>query len=681
MKVKNYLKKGLRAARSFYNLIGKSLFLSALILTGILAPLQAQEETYTMPSWWFGAAVGANINFYEGSTQQLNSDLTVLTAFHEGAGVGLFLAPLVEFHRPESRWGFMLQAGYDNRKGAFDAITTPCNCPADLSANLSYITVEPSLRLAPFKSNFYLFVGPRVAFNMESSFNYQLGVNAATPEQLANPEVDGDFDNVRKTVLSMQIGAGYDIPLSSEKKKKKMVLSPFVSFHPYFGQDPRSVETWNVTTLRAGIAFKFGRGKANTPDEAIYDTSRVVIVKAAEVEFFINSPKNIPTERRVRETFPLRNYVFFDLGSTEIPDRYVLLTVDQVKDFKEDQLEVFKPKRLSGRSDREMTVYYNVLNILGDRMVKNPSTTIKLVGSADNNPGEGKIMAASVKLYLVSVFGIDAKRITVVGKSKPVIPSRTTNSTENLDLILAGERRVTIESSSPVLLMEFQSGKNIPLKPIEYTTTQEAPIDSYVIFNTVGAINAYKSWSLELKDAQGIILYYGPFYREHVSMPGKAILGEMPENDYMVTMVAVAKNGDTIRKQAPMHLVLWTAPKREEGMRYSIIYEINSSKSIKIYKKYLVEVVIPKIPIGAKVVLSGYTDVIGEADYNESLSLARANDAKAILQEGLMKAGRNDVIFEVYGFGEDLNFAPFGNQYPEERFYNRSVIIDIIPFE
>ncbi len=678
MKYKSLLEVGSRIARFPYRKSFKSLGVFALLLTGSMAPLQAQEETFTKPSWWFGAAVGGNINFYEGSTQQLNSDLTLLKAFDEGAGVGLFLAPLVEFHRPESRWGFMLQAGYDNRKGAFDEVTTPCNCPADLSANQSYITVEPSLRLAPFKSNFYLFVGPRVAFNLESSFNYQLGVNAGNPEQLTSPEIKGDFDNVRKTVLSMQIGAGYDIPLSSQNKRTQMVLSPFVSFHPYFGQDPRTVETWNVTTLRAGVAFKFGRGKVNTPEET---DNGVLVVKAAEVEFFINSPKNIPTERRVRETFPLRNYIFFDLGSTNIPDRYVLLTVDQVKDFKEDQLEVFKPKRLSGRSDREMTVYYNVLNILGDRMSKNPSTKIKLVGSADNNPAEGKIMAASVKLYLVSVFGIDAKRITIEGRSKPKIPSRTTNSTDNLDLILAGERRVSIESSSPILLMEFQSGKNIPLKPVEYGSVQQAPIDSYVTFNAVGAISSYKSWSLEVKDAQGIISYYGPFYREHVSMPGKAILGTMPVNDYMVTMVGIAKNGDTIRKQAPMHLVLWTAPKPEEGMRYSIIYEINSAKSIRIYKKYLTEIVIPKIPIGAKVILSGYTDIIGEADYNETLSLARANDAKTILQEGLMKAGRNDVVFEVYGFGEDLNYAPFGNEYPEERFYNRSVIIDIIPFE
>jgi hypothetical protein len=60
----------------------------------------------------------------------------------------------------------MLQAGYDSRKGDFDQVITACDCPADLSTNLSYITVEPSLRFAPFKSNFYLYGGPRLAFNL-----------------------------------------------------------------------------------------------------------------------------------------------------------------------------------------------------------------------------------------------------------------------------------------------------------------------------------------------------------------------------------------------------------------------------------------------------------------------------------------------------------------------------------
>jgi len=174
MKAKTNFKKGSRRAWSPYSLPIKSLILSALILTGIQATLQAQVDQFMKPSWWFGVAAGANFNFYRGSTQELNSDLTVPAAFHDGNGIGLYLAPLLEFHRPDSRWGIMLQAGYDSRKGSFKEVVTPL-VTARLSTDLSYITVEPSLRLAPFKSNFYLYGGPRFAFNLGKSFTYKLG--------------------------------------------------------------------------------------------------------------------------------------------------------------------------------------------------------------------------------------------------------------------------------------------------------------------------------------------------------------------------------------------------------------------------------------------------------------------------------------------------------------------------
>jgi outer membrane protein OmpA-like peptidoglycan-associated protein len=62
-----------------------------------------------------------------------------------------------------------------------------------------------------------------------------------------------------------------------------------------------------------------------------------------------------------------------------------------------------------------------------------------------------------------------------------------------------------------------------------------------------------------------------------------------------------------------------------------------------------------------------------------TLSLDRANEVRGIIESALSKAGRTDVKFEAYGFGEDQNLAPFENKFPEERFYNRTVIIDIIP--
>src|SRR5690606_12573230 len=110
---------------------------------------------------------------YNGSTQRLTDNFMIPATFNKGLGVGLFLGPLIEYHAPETRWGFMFQAGYDNRKGKYDQILTPCNCPADLTTKINYITVEPNLRFAPFKGNFYLFAGPRFAFLYNNSFTYK----------------------------------------------------------------------------------------------------------------------------------------------------------------------------------------------------------------------------------------------------------------------------------------------------------------------------------------------------------------------------------------------------------------------------------------------------------------------------------------------------------------------------
>jgi len=144
-------------------------------------------------------------------------------------------------------------------------------------------------------------------------------------------------------------------------------------------------------------------------------------------------------------------------------------------------------------------------------------------------------------------------------------------------------------------------------------------------------------------------------------------------------MIGKTKSGQTVKKEATTHLVLWTPPKDEEVMRFSIIYEFNRSKAVSMYEKYLTDVVTPKIPQGGTVIIHGHTDIIGGEDYNQNLSLARANDVRSIIENSLSKAGRSDVKFEVYGFGEDQKQSPFDNKFPEERFYNRTVILDIVP--
>jgi outer membrane protein OmpA-like peptidoglycan-associated protein len=312
-------------------------------------------------------------------------------------------------------------------------------------------------------------------------------------------------------------------------------------------------------------------------------------------------------------------------------------------------------------------------------MSKNPLSNVKLIGASENNPQEGKIMAEAVKKYLVDVFAIAPNRISVEGRDKPKIPSEQPGGTMELEVLRQDDRRVSIESASAELLMEFQSGEAAPLKPVVINAIQEAPLDSYVIIDVKGADKAFSSWKLNITDNDGAVQHFGPYDQEQISIPGKTILGKKTEGNYKFDMIGTTKSGKTVQKETRKQLVLWTPPTDEQGMRYSVIYEFNDSKSIKIYEKYLAEVVAPKIPQNATVIVHGHTDAIGDPVNNKSLSLARANDVKGILEAELARKGRSDVKFDVFGFGEDSNAAPFGNKLPEERFYNRTVIIDIIP--
>jgi len=633
---------------------------TALLLVSVPVALNAQGIVRPLPTWWFGVAGGANFNWYNGTAQILNDSLTTSNPFHRGSGVGPYLALGLEY-RPSPVWGGMLYVGYDDRHGEWDDIVMPCGQPGSLSTTLTYISIEPSLRIAPFSSPFYLFLGPRLGINMAKTFTFDV-------DSVFHAE--DEWSDMRSTVISGQVGMGYDIPLSSEHDPTQVVLSPFVSFHPYFGQDPRTVENWAVTTLRAGVILKVGHA-------AVAEAVRAPVAER-DVEFSVRAPKAVPVKRRVRETFPLRNYVFFEAGAAEIPNRYVALTKTQAASFKEEQLQEVQPISMTGRSLRQMTVYDNILNIIGDRMKRSPGTTISLSGASEKGSEHGKARAETIKRYLVDVFGIEGSRITTEGRDKPRIPSEQPGGTKELDLLRAGDRRVDIESNSPEMLIQVGGGPHYMLKPVQVVAVVEDPLDSHVLFNVVGAKEELTTWSLEITDEQGKIQRFGPYTRERETIPGNTILGGRFQGDYKVVMVGQTKGGKVVRKESSVRLVRRDEPIKE-AVRFSILFDFDQSKTVATYEKFLTDMVTPLIPDNSTVVIHGHTDIIGEEEYNYNLSHERAQDAQSIIERAVSKSGKRGITYETLWFGEDLQYAPFDNNLPEERFYNRSVIIDIVP--
>jgi outer membrane protein OmpA-like peptidoglycan-associated protein len=183
---------------------------------------------------------------------------------------------------------------------------------------------------------------------------------------------------------------------------------------------------------------------------------------------------------------------------------------------------------------------------------------------------------------------------------------------------------------------------------------------------------------LEVSDEQGTLQRFGPFTRDQESIPGKSILGNRAQGDYKVVMLGQTKGGKFVRKESSVHLVRRDEPIKE-AVRFSILFDFDQSKTIASYEKFLTDIVTPLIPDSGTVVIHGHTDIIGEEEYNDNLSHERAQDAQSIIERAVSNSGKRGVTFETLWFGEDLQYAPFDNYFPEERFYNRTVIIDIVP--
>ncbi len=220
--------------------------------------LQAQTLQRVKPVWWLGQSGAVNYNTFRGTTQKLNNKFSTPTAFHQGDGFRPYASLLAEY-RPGRTFGGMLNVAYDNRGGEFDEVKAPCDCPANLKTNLSYVTIEPSLRIKPFSIPFYVFAGPVISFNVTNKFTYT---------QDKQDERRADLSDIKKPVFSGQVGAGFDIPVSAKSNATQFTLSPFASFQSDLGRNPRKIESWSIYTVRAGIALKFGTGKIAAPQVA-----------------------------------------------------------------------------------------------------------------------------------------------------------------------------------------------------------------------------------------------------------------------------------------------------------------------------------------------------------------------------------------------------------------------------
>ncbi len=655
--------------------IGLALFAFQLLPASLSAqqtpePIPAATPLQTIrPKWYFGQSIGLNLNTIQGNAQDLNEYTFIPTAFSSGEGKKPYASIFIEY-RAFKKIGFLLNAAYDNRGGKFKEVLAPCDCPENLTTNLGYAVLEPSIKLIPFKNNLYVFGGPTFQFNINKAFKYT---------QLYQTDINDDFGQIKSNSIGAQIGLGYDFFLSSKSNLTQIVLSPFASYQMKFGPTTRPNETWDIQTIRVGLALKIGATKKIVEKTALNETAAVPNLGISDVKFTIKAPKFITQLRRVQEVLPLRNSIFFNMGSAEIPGRYKQLSESAAQRFSEVQVVQDAPDDLGeGRSARQMAVYHQILNITGDRLRLNPKSTIYLVGSSENNPAEGKRMAAAVKNYIVTKFHIDSSRITLEGRNLPLIPSEQKGATNELDLLHQGDRRVDIISNATSLMEPVGNRKNRDLVAFDLVTTPKDPMENQVVFTNTAASTVFEKWNLSLTNEQGEVQQYGPFIKDVAVISGHKILANTSFGNYKVIMTGTMKDGTVYKKEQMLNLQKSVGNATENGYRFSILFEFDQAKSIATYEQFLTKVVGPYLTDRATVTIHGHTDIIGEEGYNQKLSEERAQGTQKVLETYLKGFPDRKVTFESTGYGEQEVFAPFDNNLPEERFYNRCVIIDIV---
>jgi outer membrane protein OmpA-like peptidoglycan-associated protein len=411
--------------------------------------------------------------------------------------------------------------------------------------------------------------------------------------------------------------------------------------------------------------------------EAKAPVVKVRSVKNVAVRDFIEAPSASlsfePAEISIEEittieSSPMLNFVFFEAGSSQIPDRYVL--------FKgRADTDAFSFSNIAGAMEK----HHHVLNIIGKRLRENPQASIRLVGcNADVLEEKGRIelsreRALAVRRYLEAVWGIPLSRMAVEARGLPALASPSRHEEGR-----AENRRVEILSESGEIL------DSIPSTYVEYTSSpQELKIKT-----KAAAGYGVAGWSITIKGADGrqLTVLSGtgdppdPLTVGLKEIGLKRISGQ---EALSADIVLTDRRGNTYRQDAAARCkinFITTEARKAQRIGYRvqesyalILFDFGSDK-ISGRNQVIADRILERIKTLPRPELKivGHTDTTGPEDVNMSLSERRARAVYTQLKARGMKAV--DAL-TVTGVGP---YDPlYDNALPEGRALNRTVNIYI----
>lgn len=650
-----------------------------LVTAGILSWTQASAQRSSI------GVKGGYLHVMNTSTISIIPGSTDCGTFRDGTSAGLFAgltgeyallgdvleatAAIVYSLRPAT----LVEPSNDNFE-VLDPTTNsyvPLQREHTFTSSLGYVAVELGLRSRPFAE---IPVYIRASFDAGNAIVD--GTNSQT-ERIVSPE-SVLFPNDRKTRTTgsgeiVGLGTAYGVggaiggvlPLGAN-----LELCPEVGYR--LGLNSLiSTDSWKQSMISGGIQlrYRFGGDEAEPPalppePPRERDTTPPPIVTITPDPLpvppvVITSVSTTPLEIRetvVTQTYPLLPYVFFDSASATLPNKYV--TTENTATFSEVNL----PKKT-------LPIYYRMFDIIGKRMVDNPSAVLIVTGTTDGREDIrqrddlARRRAEAVVDRIAQRWNLPRSRFVIRTVDKPTFPTS--------DRYLEGieeNRRVELSSATSALLAPVVHTRFKEYVPIVTEHTFSVSTENPALANEWDMVVSREAQELDRQGAQG-----AP--PESVKFTLTQTLTEkigpmLQERDRLRADLQVV-TADTSANASTSFPVIKTVSNYEVSRLSLIVFDFDQAGITEQNRQMMNRVVAASATPRSTATIRGSTDRLGELRHNMELSSARAKSVESYLRSTAPQLK----ITEVVGTGPSE--LPYDNTLPEGRFYCRTVSLTI----
>jgi outer membrane protein OmpA-like peptidoglycan-associated protein len=660
-----------------------------------------------------GVALGGAYALHSASFTDLPGMNSCCPEFTSGAGFGPTAG--LEWNMPLSTaWRFGVRAGYASLPGIFteeefigyaldgtgdDATVVRATSEHQLTTSMSAFEIMPRVQFRPFHD---LGLGLHAVLDGQLLFggSYEATEKLITPSDgifadtrtNERGQASGDITNLSSFVLAVGIGVHWDLQLSDS-----WWLTPELSYYQGLmdvadlSYEPDA--SWKVSSIRAGLVVTM----AMLPSPPPMTTASVPLPRlSAQVDS--RELRSDDTEAdiatvRIEETlstqvYPLVPMIFFDENVSRLKtNTYRNLAPSQTREFREKREFTFDNTTAPDRAQVTLDVYRNILNIVGQRMRDQfPGARLTLTGcNADDGVERGatalsRQRADAVREYLTTVWGIANDRITVAAQGLPANPSKytVTDGQDRADA-LEENRRVELSSATPELLAPVVINDTLreispPRLKFRMSASGPGPMNTWSLTASHPGMPAARSGSTFLRDEgrgapPASVVWARAASQREIPKSAEPIISMLAVTDAGGERIVV---GDTLK----VDYVTVERKKRERVGMYEVdqfrlaLFGYEQTELNEQNRMILERFVTPSLQHNVIVEIDGFTDRKGERELNQRISRERASAVATSL-------GTSSARINGHGEGADGVSAPFANDTPEGRMYNRTVLITV----